>query len=82
MPKKEINQWDVKYLRTQPFMPFGSICNLIGQVYQGREISEKKLKELLELAFRLSVEFTNKAFKNAEDFGELKQNDLDFPQQT
>jgi len=69
--------WDKKYLRESVFMPFGSMCNLIGQTYQGRELKGKKFENLTRKAFSLAIEFTQQAFKrggNNEEVG--KENEL------
>ena len=72
MENKPKDAWDIKFLREQPFMAFGSLCNLIGQAYRGKAITEVGLEELAKQAFRLAQEFTKEAF----DIGTYKPKDL------
>ena len=63
MAKKVVkSQWDEKYLRESPWMPFGSMCNLIGQALRGTGMSKEQLESLAKKAFELSMNFTEKAF--------------------
>jgi hypothetical protein len=59
-------QWDEKFLRETPFMPFGSLCNLIGQAYQGKGIDEETLEKLARKAFELCLEFTERSYNVVE----------------
>ena len=60
------DQWAEKHLREHWTMPFGSICGIIGEAFQGRKISAKELEKLTRKAFDLSMEFTKKAFERIE----------------
>jgi len=60
------DQWAEKYLREQPFMAFGSLCNFIGQAYQGKELPDERIKELARMAFDLALEFTEIAYNKVE----------------
>ena len=60
------NQWDEKYLRESVFMPFGSMCNLIGQALHGTGIKQDEFEELSRKAFDLAMEFTKEAFERTE----------------
>ena len=60
------NQWDEKWLRESLWMPFGSMCNLLAQAYQGKEVDEKTFETLARKAFELSEEFTEKAYNRIE----------------
>ena len=66
------DQWSEKFLRESPFMPFGSICNIIAQAYQGRGINRETLRELCELAFELASTFTLKAFSRVNRRSEIE----------
>jgi hypothetical protein len=59
------SEWDAKFLREQPFMSFGSMCNLIGQAYHGKGISEEELIRLTRTAFKLAQEFVLEAYNSA-----------------
>jgi len=58
--------WDIKYLRKALWMPFGSMCNLVGQAYQGKEINSEELEVLTKKIFELAMEFTEDAYKRIE----------------
>jgi len=64
------NQWDEKYLRENWTMPFGSMCNFLGQAFQGRGIDEKKLEKLARKIFELAFEFTERAYNKIEKIEE------------
>ena len=67
--KKSVkDHWAEKYLRETPFMPFGSMCNLIGQALNGKEegIDTARLEELASKAFELAMKFTVEAFESVE----------------
>ena len=59
-------QWDEKYLREALWMPFGSMCNLVGQSYQGKEIDTAKLEELATKIFGLALQFTKETYERTE----------------
>jgi len=60
------NQWDEKWLRESLWMPVGSFCNLVGQAYQGKGITEEELEKLARKIFSLALEFTEEAFSRVE----------------
>lgn len=60
------DQWAEKYLRESVWMPFGSLCNLYGQVNQGQAMSKESLKEVAEIIFGCVMDFTEKAFNRTE----------------
>jgi len=62
------DQWAEKFLRETPFMPFGSMCNLIGQALNGKGegIDTARLEELASKAFELAMKFTAEAFESVE----------------
>jgi len=70
------DNWDVKYLRESVFMPFGSMCNLIGQAYQGKGITIEELENLTKKAFVLALTFVSKAYDEA---GEQETGKADLP---
>lgn len=61
---KAKNQWDVKYLREQVWMPFGSMCHFMGEALQGQQsaLDEDTFERLARKAFELSMEFTKEAY--------------------
>ena len=63
---KAKNQWDEKFLREALWMPFGSMCNLIGQAYQGKGINIEELENLAAKAYELALQFTKEAYERAE----------------
>jgi len=60
------DQWSEKFLREYPFMPFGSLCNLIGQAFQGKGIDEETLERLARKAFQLAQEFTEEVYSKVK----------------
>jgi len=57
------DQWEEKFLREALWMPFGSMCNLVGQSFQGKGISKEELDKVTRKIFELAMEFTEEAFK-------------------
>ena len=76
---KVSDTWAEKFLREQPFMAFGSLCNFLGQAYQGKGISEKELEKLARKSFELAMEFAEKAYERIEKI-EKEQSNFDFPE--
>jgi hypothetical protein len=73
MPNNKIiakTQWDEKFLREALWMPFGSLCNLIGQAYQGKGIALEELEALARKAFELAMDFSEEAFNRVEKIEE------------
>jgi len=64
--------WSEKFLRESNFMPFGSMCNLIGQAYQSKGITIEELEKLSQKAFELAMEFTEKAYNRVSQSKEEK----------
>ena len=64
--------WAEKFMRETPFMPFGSMCNLIGQALNGKGegIDTAQLEELASKAFELAMKFTAEAFESVEKIQE------------
>ena len=60
------SQWDEKYLREALWMPFGSLCNLVGQAFQGKGIKPEELNDLAHKIFELASEFTEKTYSKIE----------------
>lgn len=71
------DQWSEKYLREQPFMAFGSLCNLIGQAYQGKELTDEKIEELARMAFNLALEFTEISYNKVEKVEKVEDSEPD-----
>ena len=75
MDNKKIHvtdQWTEKFLRETPFMPFGSLCNLIGQAYRGKGITELELEALANKAFELSQKFVIQSYEKVTQEREVK----------
>ena len=66
--------WDVKYLREQPFMAFGSMMNAYSTINQGKGITFNEFKETSSKIFELAREFTSKSFD-----GVTKEDSVDIP---
>jgi len=62
------DQWAEKFIRETPFMPFGSMCNLIGQALKGKGegITIEQFETLTKKAFELSLDFTRQAFESVK----------------
>jgi hypothetical protein len=60
------DQWAEKFLRESLWMPVGSFCNLVGQAYQGKGITEEELERLARKIFSLALEFTEEAYNRTE----------------
>ena len=69
---KTNDTWEIKFLRENWTMPFGSMCNLLGQSYQGQEIDTARLEELTSKAFELSLRFTEEAYSRVQKENENK----------
>jgi len=81
--KKEYTQWEIRFLREQPFMPFGSLMNAFAQIHQGKGMSWKEFQRWAIGIFKLSRKFTRVALKDALEAksGEEEEGiiNLDFP---
>ena len=51
------NQWDIKFLKEYPFMPFGSLMNAWATINQGKDMSLDEFladaQKIFELATKL-----------------------------
>jgi len=72
------DQWAEKFLRESVWMPFGSMCNLVGQAYQGQSMTETVLQNLAETIFTLSMDFTKRAYERVEKAGD-NSGEVDIP---
>jgi hypothetical protein len=66
------DQWLKKFKRENPFMPFGSICNMLGQIYhevwQDKDFEELPsgfIEKLIDLAWEKSKEMVDEKYKEA-----------------
>jgi hypothetical protein len=60
------DQWAEKFLREALWMPFGSLCNLIGLAHQGKGIGIQDFELFARKAFELSLEFTERAYERVQ----------------
>ena len=72
------DQWSEKYLREALWMPFGSLCNLVGQAFQGKGkgIKPKELNDLAHKIFELASEFTEKTYDKIE---KVEEEEIELP---
>ena len=57
--------WDIKYLREQPFMAFGSMMNAYGRMNEGKGCTVKELEKIAEDIYNIALELTDRAYKNS-----------------
>ena len=79
-----MNQWDEKFLREAPTIPFGSIMNAYGRAYPNIK-SEAEFNTFLERSKRIFQESQELIKKSFDDVAKKKQgldnnNKLQFPQ--
>lgn len=65
MPQPK-NDWDAKYLREQPFMAFGSMCNAYGLINEGKGMSIVEFLVGAEMIFEKANEFAQRNFDKVE----------------
>jgi len=53
--------FEEKFVREAWTMPFGSMCGIIGQAFQGKGISLEDFEKFTKKAFQLSMKFTKDA---------------------
>ena len=54
--------WDIKFLREQPFMAFGSMMNSFGNVNQGKGMDVEAFKIAAKTIWNQAVEFAQESF--------------------
>ena len=54
------NQWDIKYRRETPFMPYGSLMNAWALLNQGKDISLEDFLKQSEEIFKLATKLVDK----------------------
>jgi len=59
------DQWDEKYLRESPFMPFGSMMNAWSQA-QKESVNLKEFKKVARQLFSLAQSFCQKALLSTQ----------------
>jgi len=69
--------WDIKYLREQPFMAFGSMMNAFGKVNQGKGMDVEAFKIACEKIWQQAEKFTEEKFNSV-----LKEDGMDLPLKT
>lgn len=75
---KELNQWDIKFLREQPFMAFGSLLNGYAQMHQQRPVAMAKFERDARRLFQLAQELAKKALEENQE-GVSDKEGPDFP---
>ena len=68
--------YDEKFIRENWTMPFGSMCGVIGQAFQGKGISLEDFEKFMKKAFELSMEFTERALDRIEK----KEEEIELPE--
>ena len=61
------NEWDIKFLRDQPFMPFGSMMNAFGLLNEGKGITPEEFLKVSESIFGLCVKLTEARFSATQE---------------
>ncbi|MBT9170808.1 MAG: hypothetical protein DDT18_01159 [Actinobacteria bacterium] len=73
-------EWEIRFLREGVFMPFGSLCNLLGQAYQGKGITPETLEKLAKKAFEIARELTEDAIDYSKEKKVEDSNKIEFPE--
>jgi hypothetical protein len=60
------NQWDEKYLREQPFMPFGSLLNAYAQMHQQKPLTLNRFINDARMLFAFSRELVLDALESSQ----------------
>lgn len=55
--KTSPKEWEDRFTREGAYMPFGSICNLIGQAIAGKGLSNEQLISLTDTAYAQAKKF-------------------------
>ncbi len=64
------NQWETKYLREFPFMPYGSMMNAYSRINEGKGVSIEEFEKVSDKIFKMSIRYTEEAFDSvSEDTG-------------
>ena len=64
------NEWDLKCLRDGWTFPFGSICGMIGKIYEGKDITANALESLINIAYLKALEINEKQYLRAQELVE------------
>ncbi len=59
-------QWDEKFLRESPWMPFGTLGNIVAKAFEGKGITPEQLKVLADKMFELAMKYTKDAYERVE----------------
>lgn len=65
MEKENFSVWDIKFLRSTPFMPFGSMIKAYGQINQGKGMTIEKFLKDANKMFEEAQLLTQKAFDDS-----------------
>lgn len=61
------NQWDIKYRRETPFMPYGSLMNAWATLNQGRDIPLAEFLKQSEEIFKLATKLVDERAKEVQE---------------
>jgi len=67
-------QWDEKYLREHPFMPFGSMMNAFGRINQGKEMPLAAFIVAADALFKKSQDYVLEQFNSVH-----RDDEVDLP---
>ena len=56
------DQWDKKFLREQPFMPFGTMFNAYCQINQGKGCTPEEILMVADKLFEKAIELVKKSY--------------------
>jgi len=80
MAKNSYNQWDIKFAREYPFIPFGSLVKAYGEINQGKEINIKEFIENTEELFGLAQKLVMKSLGEGKKLEKSEDEEgVDFP---
>jgi len=81
MPKQKTvarDQWAEKYLREQPFMPFGSMMNAYGVINEGKGITLEEFEEVAKKLGQVAAEIVGEIYNQIEKSAESEE--VEFPE--
>jgi len=59
------DQWIQKYLREQPFMPFGTMMNTYAQINKGTGCTVEEIEMVADRLFEKAIELIKKAYESS-----------------
>lgn len=63
-----MDKWEKKYIKTNRFIPFGSLMNAYSQLNKGKGMEVEKFKEVAYNLFKFSQKLSLEAMREADNY--------------